>query len=329
MKHITTFLFFIFIGSNQILFSQKIEAKLEIKWKDKELFVKGFCGKTKVPYLVLNYINTSNDSLYFYEAIDSDMVDDYYHLLMYYPVLIHSGDYSLPLCDSIGIRSIGFREPENEYNVFIGKVPGIEWWGWLVTYKQTDKVPFSYDLPELDVTYKLNKTARRLTNQEFYVTQKDSTAQLCDFCYPDKHYVGDTIFYMSYEKMDSILQSNQKHFDSLAIPELASIIHKRRYDSQINYIQSNFITIPPYGIYTKEYDLTHFKIVGGTYNFIYSPHQTEISFRFMRPDLVDIPLKNPDDYENNYVTYHFPEKYNGYKLYSGKIEETMVKIEID
>ena len=331
MRYLTIIFLFLFVGTNQRLFSQKIQSQLDVKWKEKEIYVSGFCGGKKVPYLVLKYINTSNDSLYFYEVNDSYMVDDYYHQLIDdKPFFLISPIYR-PLCDSIGISRIGFREPENEYNVYIGNVPKTDWWGWLITDKQIKQAPHGCDLPRLDIMYKLNKVADRLTQQEYYLTPKDSMAQLCDFCYPDKHYVSDSILFVSNEEWDSLQQSFYARFysrkDSLANPEFASIIYKREYDSRINDIQRNFITIPPHGIYSKEYDLTHFKIVGGTYNFIYTPSQTDTSFTFLRPD-VEVPLKNPDDDESNYFTYHFPAKFKGYKLYLDKIKGTRVKIEI-
>ena len=325
MKNLTIFILFLFVGTNQFMFSQKIQSQLEVKWKDKEIYVSGFCGVKKVPYLVLKYINTSNDSLYFYEA-DSH-IDNYYHHLIENESFLIS-PVCRPLCDSIGITNIGFREPENEYNVFIGKVPETNWWGWLITDKQINQAPSGYDLPRQGIMYKLNKVADRLTNQEYYLPQKDSMAQLCDFCYLDKHYVSDTILYLSYEEWGSLQQSLYARADSLANPALASIIYKRIYDSQINEIQSDFITIPPHGIYSKEYDLTHFKIVGGTYNFVYSLSQTETSLKFHRPD-VELPLKNPEDEDSFLFTYHFPAKYKGYKLYLGKIKGTRVKIKIE
>jgi len=327
MNHIIIISFFLSVSTNQFLFSQKLQSQLEVEWRDKELFISGFCGITKVPYLVLRYINTSNESFYFYEAND-EISDVLYHGLIYEPLLLNFGDFKMKLCDSIGVTTIGFRETENEYNVFIGKVPETNWWGWLITDKQTDKSPCGDDFPDPSVLGKLNKVASRLKNQEVYVPEVDSMAQLCDFCYPDKHYVSDTILYMSYEEMDSLDRILKIRVDSLANPEWANIINKRAYDAQINSIKSNFITIPPHGVYSKEYDLTHFKIVGGTYNFIYSPHQTETSSTFLRPE-VEFPLKNSEDDENNYFTYHFPEKYKGYKLYKGKIKGSKVKIEIE
>jgi len=313
---------FILCTSINSLNAQLISVKMEIEWRQKNIYLFDFRGLTKVPFLKISYTNTTSDSLYFY-GFKSDGLQ-FLKLYSEENPISYTIGYEYPDLTTDLTKNYK-KETGNDYNILIGKLFKAGYFDWFL-FKKSSSMKIIKNIDKTsEAARNINNISQMLELQDRLNVVKNSV-QLRGFNYPTKKTVSmrEAQILLFGEKtflLDSIQYRLKLSHDSLKNADLAKLIYKREFNLNLEKIRSQFICLNPYESFIQEYDLTSLLFIEGNYNFILQEQVFPSSIEFLNPYKSPEPKVKVIKYklEDIYFKFVLPNKYMGYNLYNGKI----------